>query len=136
MPISLTRSVTFRAMHRLADAARSEADNRAAWGALAEPHTHHYTCRVTVSGRPRPGTGMVIDLGELDRILTEEVTRRFEGQDLNAELPAVRAGTALPVCETIALELFTRIGTRLPDGAVLDRVVVEEDPTLSAECSR
>jgi 6-pyruvoyltetrahydropterin/6-carboxytetrahydropterin synthase len=136
MRITLTRSVAFRARHRLAHPHRSAAENRAAWGALAETHAHDYACQVSVSGAPHPETGMVVDLALLDRILADEVGGRFDGGDLNHLLAAVRAGTALPVCETIALELFGRISARLPDGVTLERVRVAEDASLSAECAR
>ncbi|MFI5234489.1 MAG: 6-pyruvoyl trahydropterin synthase family protein [Gemmatimonadales bacterium] len=132
----LTRSVSFAARHRLAFRDRPEAENRAAFGALALTHGHTYTCRVTVEGAAAPRTGMVMDLGLLDRILAEEVTARFDGCDLNEALPAAAAGTALPVCEAIAADLFPRISARLPAGVALQRVRIEEDPTLYGECIR
>lgn len=136
MPVALTRSVTFHARHRLARNDRTDAENRAEFGALSVGHPHDYTCHVTVSGVPAPTTGMVVDLAALDRILADEVTARLAGHDLNDALPAVRNGTALAVCETIAVDLFGRIRTRLPAGVELDRVIVAEDATLSAECTR
>ena len=87
-----------------------------------------------MAGTPAPRTGMVMDLVELDRILAEEVTGRLDGTDLNQSLDAARAGTALPVCETIASELFGRILGRLPTGVSLERVRIEEAPDLAAEC--
>lgn len=136
MPVALTRSVRFHARHRLARRGSTEAESHAEFGALSVAHPHDYTCHVTVSGVPAPGTGMVIDLVVLDRILAEEVTARLGGHDLNEALPAVRSGAALAVCETIALDLFGRIRPRLPSGVELERVVVAEDATLSAECTR
>ena len=79
---------------------------------------------------------MVIDLALLDRILADEITSRLDGHDLNEAVPAVRNGGALPVCETLAIDLFGRIGPRLPAGVQLERVIVAEDATLSAECTR
>ena len=134
MRILLTRSVAFTARHSLAFRDRSAGENRSRFGALAEPHEHRYTCAVTVAGTPAPGTGMVMDLVELDRTLAEEVTGRLDGTDLNQSLDAARAGAALPVCEAIASELFGRILARLPAGVSLDRVRIEEAPDLAAEC--
>ncbi|HEV2291510.1 MAG TPA: 6-carboxytetrahydropterin synthase [Gemmatimonadales bacterium] len=134
MRILLTRSVAFTARHRLAFRDRSAEENRRSFGALAEPHEHRYTCAITVAGTPASGTGMVMDLPALDRILADEVTGRLGGTDLNQSLDAARTGSALPVCEAIAAELFGRIGGRLPAGVSLDRVRVEEAPDLAAEC--
>lgn len=136
MRLSLTRSVTFAARHRLAFADRSAEENRAEFGILSEAHQHQYTCRVTVAGPPMPRTGMVMDLLLLDRILADEVTGPLDGSDLNATLDAVRSGAALPVCEVLARELFGRIASRLPAGVALESVRIEEDPDLYAECRR
>jgi 6-pyruvoyltetrahydropterin/6-carboxytetrahydropterin synthase len=134
MRTSLTRAVRFAATHRLAWRDRPDADNRAEFGPLAEPHAHEYTCRVTVTGTPDPRSGMVMDLALLDRILADEVTGPFAGRDLNAALPPVAAGGQLPVCEVIAAEVFRRVARRLPAGVALAAVRIEEDPTLYAEC--
>ena len=50
MPVTLTRTVVFRATHRLYRSDWSEARNRDAFGPLSEPpgHAHDYRCAVTV----------------------------------------------------------------------------------------
>ena len=65
----LTRTVRFFALHYLARPDWSAEQNRAAFGPLCDPagHGHDYACTVTVSGSLR--FGMVMDLGELDRLL-------------------------------------------------------------------
>ena len=59
MPVSLTRTVGFRAVHRLYRPDWSEARNREAFGALSEPpgHPHDYRCAVTVRGPVEPHDG-------------------------------------------------------------------------------
>jgi 6-pyruvoyltetrahydropterin/6-carboxytetrahydropterin synthase len=134
MRVSLSREVGFRAMHRMYRADWSEASNREAFGALSESHPHDYRCVVTVSGPLEPGRGMVMDLGLLDRLLSEEVVRRFDGRNLNEAVPEVADGSRLPTCETIAAHLFGRVAGRLPGGVRLERVRILEDPTLYADC--
>jgi 6-pyruvoyltetrahydropterin/6-carboxytetrahydropterin synthase len=135
MPTSLTRVVSFRATHRFWLPDWPEERNRETFGQLTEPHEHHYTCRVTVAGRVDPRTGMLVDVGQLDRILEEEILTPFEGRDLNREVPAFAHGAPLPTCEVLARYLFSRLAPRIPKGARLERVAVEEDPTLSGECT-
>lgn len=135
MPTSLTRVVGFRATHRFWLPDWPEERNRETFGLLTEPHEHHYTCRVTVAGRVDSRTGMLVDLGLLDRILKEEILTPFEGRDLNRDVPAFAHGTPLPTCEVLARYLFSRLAPRIPKGARLERVAVEEDPTLSGECT-
>lgn len=134
MPASLTRVVRFRAEHHLGRPDHSPAENRARFGPLADPHAHDYTCLVTVGGPMDTGSGMIMDLGVLDRILDEEV-RRLDGRDLNRDFPELIERGGQPTCEALATWLFERIARRLPMGKRLERVRIEEDPTLYAEYS-
>lgn len=134
MATSLTRVVRFNARHRMRVAGWSEEQNRQHFGPLTEFHPHDYRCAVTVSGPLDPGMGMVMDLGELDRILKDEVLC-FEGTELNHAVPAFAGGTPLPTCEALAEYVFRRVAPRLPAGVRLERVRVAEDDTLHADCT-
>jgi 6-pyruvoyltetrahydropterin/6-carboxytetrahydropterin synthase len=137
MSLSLTRTVGFRAVHRLYRPDWTEARNREAFGPLSDPpgHAHDYRCAVTVSGPIDDRMGMVADLGELDRILQEEVVGRLDGKHLNEDVPDLAYGRMLPTCEAVAMHLYRRIASRLPPGVVLERVRIMEDPTLYADCT-
>lgn len=132
MPTRLTRTLGFTARHHLRVRGASEAEDRARFGPLTEPHAHDYRCSVSVEG-PLDSLGMVIDLAVLDRILEEEIRARLDGKHLNLDLPEFRAGAPLPVCEALAVEIFGRVARRLPNGVRLVRVRVAEDDTLEAE---
>ena len=132
--ISLTRVVRFPATHRMFRTDWSQAENRAAFGPLADYHGHEYECSITVSGEPDPVTGMIVDLPLLDTILNEEVVGPCSSQPLNT-LPEFASGRPLPTCEALASVLYARIARRLPHGVRLLRVKVAEDPTLYAECT-
>ncbi len=136
MPVSLTRTVGFRAVHRLYRPDWSAARNREVFGPLSDPpgHPHDYRCAVTVAGAA-DSLGMVIDLGRLDHILQEEVVGRLDGMNLNDDLPEFGIGGMLPTCEAIAMDLYRRLAPRLPGGVTLERVRVMEDDTLSADCT-
>jgi 6-pyruvoyltetrahydropterin/6-carboxytetrahydropterin synthase len=137
VPATLTRAVSFRAVHRLYRREWSDEQNRAAFGPLADPpgHPHDYRCAVTVSGALDPETGMVVDLALLDAVLREEVVAPLDGRHLNHDVPAFAGGRPLPTCEALAAYLYGRIAARLPAGVALDRVRVMEDPTLYADCT-
>lgn len=132
MPTRLTRSLTFAARHHLRVADWPEAENLARFGTLTATHGHDYRCSVTVEG-PLDPLGMIMDLALLDRILEEEIRTRLDGKHLNQDLPEFRAGRPLPVCEALAVEIFQRVGRRLPPGVRLVRVRVAEDESLEAE---
>jgi 6-pyruvoyl-tetrahydropterin synthase len=137
MPVSLTRSLGFRASHRYFKPEWSEEANRSRFGWTAEEpgHAHDYRCSVTVTGPLDPDTDMILDLPGLDRILAEEVTARLDGRHLNLDLPEFAYGRTLPSCEALARYLFRRIAGRLPAGVTLARVRVAEDASLHADCT-
>src|SRR3954452_15563626 len=120
MPASLTRSVTFRATHRYYRPDWTEAQNREVFGPLTEPpgHGHDYQCAVTVAGSINP-SGMLVDLGLLDRILKEEVVWPVAANHQNQLRSAYATAQTLPTCEAIAAYLFPRIAARLPRDVVL-----------------
>lgn len=130
----LSRTVLFSAWHRYFRAEWSREQNEAAFGAAArEPaHGHDYRCTVTVRGPVYPDTGMVIDLGLLDRVLREEVVDRLGGRRLNDVAGFGPHGT-VPTGESVCIDLWARIGARLPAGCRLHAVRVAEDETLFSE---
>jgi 6-pyruvoyltetrahydropterin/6-carboxytetrahydropterin synthase len=136
MAASLTRTVSFHALHRFHRPDWSEARNHEVFGPLADApgHGHDYRCAVTVTGR-LDEAGMIVDLALLDRILQEEVLTPFAGKHINLDVPAFADGQPLPTCEAIAGYVFRRIAGRLPGGVVLERVRIAEDPTLYADCT-
>ena len=136
MAASLTRTVSFHALHRYYRPDWSKSRNREAFGPLADPpgHGHDYQCAVTVAG-PLNDAGMIVDLALLDGILQEEVLTPFAGKHFNLDVPAFFSGRPLPTCEAIAAYVFRRLAARLPNGVALERVRIAEDPTLYADCT-
>jgi 6-pyruvoyltetrahydropterin/6-carboxytetrahydropterin synthase len=123
---SSTRRFTFSAGHRYWVERWSAEENARVFGRLTVPHGHGYTLDVTVSGEIDERTGMVIDLGELKRVVNETVVERFDHADLNAD-PLFR--DRVPTTENIAIAVWELLAPKLgPDR--LARVRVWEDPTL------
>lgn len=121
-----TRRFTFSAGHRYWVDAWPAAENERVFGRLTVSHGHNYTLDVTVRGPIDETTGMVIDLGELKRIVGETVVDRFDHADLNAD--AIFRGR-VPTTENLAVAVWELLAPKLgPDR--LWRVRVGEDPTL------
>jgi 6-pyruvoyltetrahydropterin/6-carboxytetrahydropterin synthase len=124
-----TRRFTFAAGHRYWVAAWSPAENERVFGRLTVSHGHNYALDVTVHGEIDERTGMVIDLGELKRVVGETVVDRFDHADLNAD-PLFR--DRVPTTENIALVVWDLLAPKLgPDR--LASVRVWEDATLWVE---
>lgn len=131
---SLTRRVAFAAAHRYRRPEWSDERNEAVFGACSRPHYHghSYVCDVTVDGEIDSITGFVIDLGQLDAILADEVHKRFDHRNINLEVPEFADGLLVPTGENIARFIFDRVAARLPEGNRVTSVTVAEDATLSA----
>jgi 6-pyruvoyltetrahydropterin/6-carboxytetrahydropterin synthase len=132
---SLTRRVSFTATHRYWRSDWSEVRNEQRFGAATVPHAHDYACDVTVSGRIDEETGMLVDLGMLDRALDREVRSRFHGKSISAQVPEFADGKLIPTCENLARFIFERLAASITGSAKLASVIVREDETISAEFS-
>ena len=134
MPTSLTRRIAFAAAHRYRVAAWSDERNAATFGLCARPnyHGHSYVCDVTVTGAVDPVTGFVVDLGVLDAALQREVRDRFDHANINLDVPEFADGLMIPTGENLARFIAERVQAALGAAAVVTRVSVAEDATLSA----
>src|SRR5574338_534173 len=128
MPAFLTRRVTFAAAHRYRIAAWSDERNEAVFGACARPsfHGHSYVCDVTVTGAIDETTGMLVDLGLLDRVLDSEVRQRFDHRNINLDVPEFADGGLIPTGENLARFIFDRVQQALGDRARVESVTVAE----------
>jgi 6-pyruvoyltetrahydropterin/6-carboxytetrahydropterin synthase len=102
MNVSVTRKARFCAGHRYWRPDWTPEKNREAFGACANEngHGHNYTLEVTVSGPVDPQTGMVINLGDLDRLIHQLVIDRIDHRNLNLDVPEL-AGR-IPTTEVLA----------------------------------
>lgn len=84
---SITRRYRFCAAHRLHTDHLSLEDNLAAFGKCNNPngHGHNYVVLVTVKSTGSATTGGGLDLDRLDRIVVDQVVRRFDHHDLNQD---------------------------------------------------
>lgn len=134
MPTFLTRRVTFESAHRYWRADWSADENKRVFGSWATPdfHGHEYVCDVTVTGEVDGVTGMLVDLGRLDRVLHSEVRDRFDHRDINVDVPEFRDGQRTPTCENLARFIAERVQQALGSSTRVSEVRVAEDETISA----
>lgn len=130
----LTRKLRFSAAHRYHRPEWSDERNREVFGACANPHGHghSYLLEVTVAGTVNPETGFCLDLGELDRVLREEVLEPLGHRHLNYAVSRFAPGGEIPTTENLLLLLWEGIAPRLPAGA-LRRLRLHEDETFYVE---
>jgi 6-pyruvoyltetrahydropterin/6-carboxytetrahydropterin synthase len=123
MKAYLSRRYGFSASHRLHSDSYSIEQNRDVFGKCNNPHGHghNYVVEVTFGGQVDPVTGMICDLGALDRFAQERLTSVFDLTNLNT---LEYFQTVIPSTENLAIvvhQIFLDF-----NGASLENVHVEE----------
>jgi 6-pyruvoyltetrahydropterin/6-carboxytetrahydropterin synthase len=108
---SVTRRATFAAAHVLRRDDWSEDRNREVFGGCAGDHGHNYTLEVTVTGQVDPGTGMILNLKELDVILRDAVVGKVDHRHLNRDVDFLDG--VIPTAENLALAFWHQLEPRL-----------------------
>lgn len=129
MMVYLTRRYRFSAAHRLHNEALSPEQNARLYGKCNNPygHGHNYTVEVTVRGPIDPATGMLMDLGLLDRMVEQEVLERFDHTHLNLDVANFQG--KVPTTENLCLEIYNLLHAKLDAAgqpARLEKVRLEE----------
>jgi 6-pyruvoyltetrahydropterin/6-carboxytetrahydropterin synthase len=127
----ITRKAEFSASHVCAQASLTPEQNRAVYGAAANPngHGHNYVLEVTLEGDPDPVTGMVFDLKQLKEIIQKAVVEPMDHRFLNYEVPPF--DTVVPTTENVAVEIWNRLQPAFRGGrAQLHNVRLHETEDL------
>jgi 6-pyruvoyltetrahydropterin/6-carboxytetrahydropterin synthase len=105
----ITRRYRFAASHRLHSSAFTEQQNRELYGKCNNPygHGHDYILDVTAGGPIQSGTGQVVHVPTLDRLVSERVLRDFDHHYFNADLPEFKS--LVPTSENIMRVIEDRL---------------------------
>lgn len=101
----LGRRYRMSASHRLECVSLTAEENRAVYGKCNNPHGHghNYVVEVVVGGEVDPATGMICDLGELDRCVMKEIVERFDFANLNCDAAFQKL---VPTTENLTIEIY------------------------------
>ena len=124
--VTVTRRVHFCAAHRLHNPELSDAENRRIFALCNNPnyHGHNYELDVSLEGEVDPGTGYVVDLGVIKRIVEERVLCRLDHKNLNLDVPEFQELN--PTTENIVIVIWRMLEDALPGR--LKRLVLWETP--------
>jgi 6-pyruvoyltetrahydropterin/6-carboxytetrahydropterin synthase len=113
--IFVTRRYRFSASHRLHAAQLSDAENARVFGKCNNPfgHGHDYVLEVTASGPVDEGTGSVVSLAALDRLVEDRVIKAFAFRNINLDLPQFI--NKVPTTENIAAVIADLLRTHWGD---------------------
>jgi 6-pyruvoyltetrahydropterin/6-carboxytetrahydropterin synthase len=126
------RRYTLSASHRLHTDALTPDENAVAYGKCNNPHGHghNYGVEVLVGGPVNAETGMVMNLVDLDHVVSEQVLERFDHRNLNLD-PSFR--NQVPTTENFCRLLFGLLEGALGKGR-LEHVRVDETENNFFEC--
>jgi 6-pyruvoyltetrahydropterin/6-carboxytetrahydropterin synthase len=131
MKAYLSRRYRFSASHRLHCDSYSPEQNRTVYGKCNHPHGHghNYIVEVMMSGAVDPVTGMVCNLGDLDRFMRSEIVDRFDETNLNLD---ASFQALVPTTENLCVEIYNVVNSGFSH-AKLEKVRVEETSNNSFE---
>ena len=106
MEITVSRKAHFNAAHRLHNKNWSDEKNLKVFGKCnyQNYHGHNYELIVSVTGKINPETGYVIDMGELKKIIKNEIEERLDHKNLNLDVP--HFSNTIPSAENICIYIF------------------------------
>jgi 6-pyruvoyltetrahydropterin/6-carboxytetrahydropterin synthase len=114
--VYVTRKAEFSAAHRLFNPKFSEEQNEAIFDKCNNPsgHGHNYTVEVTVAGEPDSGTGYVMDLKKLSRVLDEEIIEKVDHKHLNYDVDFLKG--IIPTAENLAIAFWRILCPKITEG--------------------
>lgn len=132
--IYITRRETFNAAHRLFRSDWDDDKNLQVFGKCSNPnwHGHNYVLYVTLKGEVDPGTGFLINLKELSRIVKTRVTEKLDHKNMNLEVDFMK--DVIPSTENLAIKIWEQIEEPVRTlGAQLHCVKISETENNFAE---
>jgi 6-pyruvoyltetrahydropterin/6-carboxytetrahydropterin synthase len=114
--VYLTRRETFAAAHRLFKPGLSDEENFEIFGKCSNPnwHGHNYTLEVTVIGEVDPGTGFVLDIKKLKKIILENVISKVDHKNLNIDSDFMKG--IIPTSENITIAIWDQLEDKISGG--------------------
>ncbi len=131
--VYLTRIERFNSAHKLWVKSWSEEKNNEVFGKCANKnwHGHNYSLHITVSGKPDPFTGFIIDAKKLSEIIKENVVNDLDHSNLNLDVAWIPEDLQ-PTTENLVVLIWKRI-EHLLDNCSLHCVKLVETETIYAE---
>ncbi|WP_419882335.1 6-carboxytetrahydropterin synthase [Peribacillus sp. B-H-3] len=113
--VRLTRKYHFSTAHRLHSSQLTAEENTAIFGKCNNQfgHGHNYYLEVTVQGKVDPVTGMIANIGDMDRIIDQMVLQKFDHKHLN--LDTQEFADLNPTSENVAIVTWNLLSDELPN---------------------
>jgi 6-pyruvoyltetrahydropterin/6-carboxytetrahydropterin synthase len=131
--VYVTRRMVFAASHRLHNPEWSAEKNYEVFDKCNNPngHGHNYVMEVTVSGKQEFGSGYLIDLKILKRIITEVIIDKVDHKNLNLDVEFLKG--IIPSVENLAVVFWEELQDKFDEGIKLTKIKLWETENNSIE---
>lgn len=126
--ITIYKSVTFSAAHRLYNQSLSEEENGRLYGKCTGQHGHNYRLVIGLKGSIDQGTGMVVNLSEVKSELERGLLEQLDHHNVN-DISFFQEH--VPTLEMLAVWIWDQLLLCLPDGLLHEIVIYESDNTFA-----
>ena len=111
--VYLTRQEHFNAAHKLYNPKWTKERNEEIFGVCANEnwHGHNYDLFITIKGKPNPGTGFVMDVKELSKIIKQSVIEPLDHKNLNLDVPFLK--NTMCSTENLAIGIWNELEPQL-----------------------
>lgn len=125
MRTAIYRKAHFNAAHRLHNPAFDSQTNEEVFGLCNNPnyHGHNYELIVKLTGHVNPETGYVYDMKQLNELMKQEITERFDHRNLNLDTEEFR--NLNPTAENIARVIYELLRKKIEPAFDLEITLYE-----------
>ena len=131
--IYLTRVEHFNAAHKLFNPQWSKEQNLEVFGKCANDnwHGHNFDLYVTIKGEPDPGTGFLMDVKKLSKLIKDQVIEKVDHKNLNMDVDFLQG--KMCSTENLAIGIWNELQPHLPANVQLHCVKLYETPRIYVE---
>jgi 6-pyruvoyltetrahydropterin/6-carboxytetrahydropterin synthase len=126
----ITKVFHFCAAHQYGHSDWSDEKNNEVFGPDAKVHGHNYKLEVTVTGEINSATGFLIDLGELSKIVNDNILSKLDHSQFEKDIPWFK--NKQPSSENLVIFIWEEISKHLKS-AKLYRIRIVETPTIHTD---
>jgi 6-pyruvoyltetrahydropterin/6-carboxytetrahydropterin synthase len=131
--VYLTRLEHFNAAHKLFNPDWSREKNDEVFGMCANDnwHGHNFDLYITIKGEPDPGTGFLMDVKKLSKLIKDRVIEKVDHKNLNMDVEFLKG--KMCSTENLAIGIWNELKPHLPENVRLHCVKLYETPRIYVE---
>ncbi len=129
--IYLTKQYKFCAAHKYWNDDWSDQKNIEVFDEDVKVHGHNYALSITVKGQIDDGSGFIIDIKKLNKIVSKYIIDIFDHSQIEKDIDWFK--NKQPSTENMIFFMWNEIVNRIPSGAILHCIKLRETPTIFSE---